>query len=345
MSSTLRIGGKRIGDGERVFLALDLAGAAGDAAARVDAAAQAGFDAAVLHLGRLDELIVPPARTERGPTAQLRRALDKGLPSPEAARALAARIRERGLALLVQPYDLGSVGDARDLAPDAIVLESSSLVEEELLFKAASIQKPVLLKVGGATAAEIETGLSALRKARQKEFALLHAFSPWLPTPEKVDLRLIASLRALYGVPVGYAETAPHGDPRACNRPVAAAALGATILLRGVMEPDGAPCAGCPAESGLQLFVQLIRSVESDLGSPYLFTLNESELRHRETVRKRTVAARDIAKGDLITYRDFVFKLSDAGVSPDLAGMVIGRRALCDIGKDVGITPEMFVEG
>lgn len=348
MAEQIRIGGRKIGDGERSFLALDLARAGGGlprALELVDAAKAKGFDAVIAHVARLDDLLVRPAAGERGATAELRRTLERELPPASDAREIASRTRGRGLALIMQPYDLASVSDARELAPDAILLESSALVEEELILKAASLQKPVLLKVGGATAAEIETGLAALRKAKQKEYALLHAFSPWLPAPPRVDLRLVSSLATIYGVPVGYAETAPFGDPRACNRPVAACALGASILVRTAGEPSADACPGCAADAGLDAFVRLARSVEEDLGCPYLFNLNEAELRHRETVRKKTVAARDIRKGELITYRDFLFKLCDAGVSPDLSGMVIGRRALCDIAKNEGITPEMFMEG
>ena len=345
MRSTLKIGGRKIGDGERVFLALDLARTGHDLAraeAQVDAAAQAAFDAVCLHLGRPDDLLVRPAADERGPSAEYRRALARDLLPGNALLLLAERVRRRRLALLVQVHDLASAGAARDLAPDALLLESSSLVEEELLLKTASLGKPILLKVGGATAGEIESGVNTLRKAKARDLAVVHAFSPWLPSPSRVDLALLPTLRALFGVPVGYGFTAAKDDPHAIARPVAAVSLGASLLLRASADGPGDPAKG--SDPALEAFVDCVRAAEEDLGSPFLVDLNESELSHRETVRKKTVAARAIAKGEVITYRDLAFKLGDSGVAPDLVGMVVGRRALRPLAKDEGVTPESFME-
>lgn len=345
---SIQVGRRIIGEEQPAFLLAELGYSHGGdpAAARqaIDQAAAAGFEGVNLRLMRLEEYMVP-GYTLRG-VNRYRLLQSLILPVNEVA-ALAEYGRERGLCISLMCHDLASVDDARGMAVDVVSVHSTTLLEEELLMKIASLMKPLFIKTSGTTLAEIERAIGILGKYKIEDYAFMHGFQGYPSRTEDANLRFIPTLKALYGMPVGYAD---HTDGESVDRltvPAAALALGANLLEKHVIHDRSARTEGWePALTGESLaeFVAAVRRVEAGLGHPHTRGFTEEEMKYREVNEKKTVARRAIRTGEVITYQDICFRRSDAGVSPDLVSMVIGRRALCDIARNQGITPEMFME-
>jgi sialic acid synthase SpsE len=84
-----------------------------------------------------------------------------------------------------------------------------------------------------------------------------------------------------------------------------------------------------------------VRSAEEALGERFVRGLSASSQAYRMNSRKRLVAARDIAAGEVLANDTITAKRSDAGMSPALKAQVIGGRARRDIPKDEGIEAGM----
>lgn len=345
---TIVAGQRIIGDGQPVFLLAELGFSHGGdpKAARqaISQAAAAGFEGVNLRMMHLEEYMVP-GFTLRGVNRY--KLLEPVILSAEEVTSLAEYAREKGLLVSLMCHDMLSVDDARNMPVDIISVHSTTLIEEELLMKIASLMKPLFIKTSGSTLAEIERAISILGKYQIEDYAFVHGFQGYPSRAEDANLRFIPTLKALYGMPVGYADHVDGDSVDLFTVPSAAIALGANLLEKHVIHDRSVHNEGWePSLSGkkLQEFVESVRRIEAALGNPHTRGFTEEEMKYREVNEKKTVARHMIRAGEVITYQDLCFRRCDAGVSPDLVSIVIGRRALCDIPKNRGITPEMFME-
>ena len=84
-------------------------------------------------------------------------------------------------------------------------------------------------------------------------------------------------------------------------------------------------------------------------GFRYIDTLRGSERKtilkceevSRKQARRSLVAKRDIRLGEVIDEDMIAFKRPGTGISPKDVDIVIGRKAICDIEKDVVLTWDM----
>lgn len=113
-----------------------------------------------------------------------------------------------------------------------------------------------------STIEEIDHAVDILGK---DDLIILHATSTYPANYDEIDLRVIAQLRARYGVPIGYS-----GHETGIATSVAAVALGACVVERHItIERSmwGSDQAASLGPSGLTQLVRDIRLVEMALGS------------------------------------------------------------------------------
>jgi len=161
----------------------------------------------------------------------------------------------------------------------------------------------------------------------RKKVVILHCVTDYPTRFADVNLRAMDTLRAAFGLPVGYSD---HSVGIAV--PIAAAARGARVIEKHVTLDRNLPGPDHRAslEPGeLASMVTGIRQVEIALGHG-LKLPTESELRNLRVARKSMVAARAIAKGERYSAGNLVAKRAGRGRSPmdfwDLAGMQAPRR-------------------
>ena len=197
-----------------------------------------------------------------------------------------------------------------------------------------SKKKPVLLSTGMSSLADVELSLEALRQGGAEDITLLHCTTSYPCPYDRVNLRAMDTLRAAFGLPVGYSD---HTEGIAI--PTAAVALGATViekhftLDRHMEGPDH--LASTEPEAFRQM-VSAIRQVEAGLGSGRK-TPSPEERAISEVVLKRLVAARPIPAGTLLTADDLTVKRNDRGLSARYWDLVIGTPARRDYAADDAI--------
>jgi N-acetylneuraminate synthase len=124
---------------------------------------------------------------------------------------------------LCTPFGIESARALRTIDPAAIKIASPELNHTELLGELSSYGLPLIVSTGVSQLADIEYALSILGTT---DITLLHCITAYPAPEEEYNLRLISSLRAVLGVPVGLSD---HSEDPALV-PGLAAALGASVV-------------------------------------------------------------------------------------------------------------------
>jgi sialic acid synthase SpsE len=241
-----------------------------------------------------------------------------------------------------------------------------------LLREIASWNLPVLLSCGVSKLADIEQALAVLRDGAQKTdaaslepvnaagFCLLHCVTSY-PAPETdYNLRVLQSLQAVFGVPVGLSD---HSlDPELV--PVLALSQGASVIEKhfclsrgdsGLDDPIALPpelfarmtgvLRRAAREGAEKTLAELCRErgkelVERVLGGG-VKALAPSETANYERSNRSVHALRDIGEGEIIETGDFAVlrteKILRPGLAPSWEPFIAGRRARNRIPAGEGI--------
>jgi N-acetylneuraminate synthase len=310
-------------------------GDVGRALAMVDAAAAAGADAVkfqTFDAAALASPLAPKARYQ-GKGSQL--AMLKKLELSHAAhRRLQTRAAARGIQFLSSAFDIGSLRFlARALRLPAIKLGSGELTNLPLVVEAGRSGKKVILSTGMGTLKEIDEALSALaagygsRAALERKVTLLHCTSAYPAPAAEANLRAMATMRARFGLPVGYSD---HSPGIAVS--IAAVALGASViekhftLSRKLRGPDHAASLE-PDE--LAALVAAVRDAAAALGNGVKRPV-AAERDTARTARKSLVAARAVKRGERFDEKNLTTMRPGTGIAPRRYWDFLGRRATRD---------------
>lgn len=280
--------------------------------------------------------IAPKAEYQKETTGTEESQLDmcRAIHLPLSAYAeLAELCREVGVGFLSTPFDLVSIDTLAELGMEYWKIPSGEITNLPYLRKIGQRGEKVILSTGMSTLAEVEEALRVLEQAGtpRSQVWLLHCTTQY-PTPyEAVNLRAMGALSTLGCAGVGYSD-----HTLGIEIPVAAAAMGATVLEKHFTLDKGLPgpdhrASLDPAE--LASMVRSVRNVEQALGSGEKLVA-ECEAPNIEVARKSIVAARPIKKGELLTEENITVKRPGGGISPMRWDEVVGTRAVRDFEYD-----------
>jgi N-acetylneuraminate synthase len=329
----------------------------------VDVAVASGADAVKFQTFQAEKVVsqyAPKAEYQIQATGQTESQLEmiRNLELDEDAhRILLNYCDQQGIEFLSTPFDLDSVDLlAHTLNLPKLKLPSGEITNAPLLLKAAQTRKPIILSTGMSTLGEVEAALGVLafgytqtdespsisafqsaygselgQKVLQENVVLLHCVTAY-PTPfAEVNLRAMDTLKAAFGLPVGFSD---HTQGIAIA--IAAVARGAAIvekhftLDRNLPGPDHQASLE-PDE--LASMVQSIRQVEMALGSG-IKSPTQSELKNRSVARKSLVAAEAIGISNLFTPENMTIKRPGIGLSPMYYWQWLGKTATKDYNQD-----------
>lgn len=149
--------------------------------------------------------------------------------------------RSLGLVCFSTPFDVEGVDFLEKLDNPIYKIASFEIAHHELIRRAASTGKPIILSTGIASPREIEEAVQVCREAGNEDITLLKCTSSYPARIEDAALGDIPLMRERYGVNVGLSDHSPGS-----MLPVMATALGATIiekhfiLDRSIGGPDAA---------------------------------------------------------------------------------------------------------
>jgi len=324
----------------------------------VRGARQAGADAIGIHLTSLPDYMVPDYRSLAGTTLS-----DRDVSSPPTIykylekinlgepdwRAIVAEARKVGIELVTMCNDEPSFEFAESIgAADRYVIAAACFTELEFVKRVARANKPILLRIGGATISEIDDVVTAIRNEGNSDITLLLGVQTY---PTDISQTYIASLpkiRSAFGCAVGLADHIDGALPEAITLPALALAFGATAIEKHITTAREDKLEDFEAALGIEQFgefVRYLRTAQLALGNGEIPTDSEAANRYRMVVRKRVVAARDLPAGAVLGHDDVAFKRADDGLPVEQLNRIVGRRLNGAVPQNAGLTPDMFATG
>lgn len=266
---SVKVGGTEIGPGAPCFIIAEAGinhnGDVELAERLIDVAVDAGCDA-VKFQKRTPEISTPQAQkdllreTPWGLITYLDYKKRIEFDSQTYAR-LSSYAKAKGIMWFASPWDLPSVDFLVEHKVPAIKLASATITDIPLLKAVANTRLPVIMSTGMSNMSEIERAVETLGK---DELVLMHSTSSYPMAPEEANLKMIATLRSHFDVPVGYS-----GHEKGLQISVAAAALGANALERHVTIDRslwGTDHSASLEPDGLKKLIRDVRVVESAMG-------------------------------------------------------------------------------
>jgi pseudaminic acid synthase len=331
---TMRIADRTIGPGHRPYLIAEMSGnhnqSLDRALAIVDAAAASGADAIKLQTYTAETMtlnvrmpgFVIEDRDSPWAGRQLYDLYDEAHTRWEWHEPILRRAESHGLHCFSSPFDETAVDFLETLNVPAYKIASFEITDLRLIRKVASTGKPMIISIGMATLAEVDTAVRVVRAAGCGELVLLKCTSTYPATPENTNILTIPHLRTLFNCEAGLSD-----HTMGCGVAVAAAALGATVIEKHftLSRADGGVDSTFsmePAEFAL-LRAETDRAVQA-LGQIH-FGPTEAEKRSLG-LRRSLYIARDTKAGEVLTTQNLRCVRPGFGMDPSLMDIVLGMR-------------------
>jgi sialic acid synthase SpsE len=324
----MSIAGRRVAEDIPPFviaeIGLNHGGSPDRALALVDAAATAGAHAVKLQTIVADQLVAPscpaPAHVEAASLVDFFRQFEL---DEAAHHAVAERASMRGLKVISTPFSEAAVDMLERVGVDAYKIASGDLTWDQLIVRAASTGKPLIISTGMSTLAEAHHALAVARLAGAEHVALLHCVSAY-PVPRgSENLLAIRTLSEECRVPVGLSD---HGEDTFAV-PIAVG-LGACLYERHLVlddEDDAIDRAVSSTPAELASAIRAGRRAWSALGSGRKACL-AAESVNVVASRRSLCAVRAMPVGHIVTADDLVALRPASGLPPSALFSLIGRR-------------------
>ena len=243
--------------------------------------------------------------------------------------------RREGLDLVVMPNDTKSlIFCEKMLEASHYVISAAAFVDKRFVNAVGSTNKPVILRIGGATLGEIQETLSIISNVNSFKVTLLHGFQNYPTVIEELNIKQIKTLREIFNVDVGLADHIDGESILAKIIPIMALAFGATCIEKHITKDRlerGEDFEAALDPAGFKEFVEYLHQAQCALGNGNISPLTQAALNYRDISRKKMVATRDIKQGAIICDEDLTFMRSDLGMSPSYFEDVCGRIAKINI--------------
>ena len=229
---------------------------------------------------------------------------------------------ELGLAFFATVGFEDEVNFLESLECDSIKIASADVNHWPLIKLAASTGMCLQLDTGNASIGEIEQAVDIIR-AEGNENIIVHQCPSGYPARlESINLQIISSLKQLFPFPIAYSDHTPGWD-----MDVAAIALGANLVEKTItfdrttravehifsLEPHD-----------MRKFVQVVRDVETALGSPRRILALE-EIKRREAMRRSVHVRAGLDAGHVLSVTDLDYRRPGDGIPPTQIDALIGR--------------------
>ena len=305
----------------------------------VDAAAAAGADLVKFQTFNASRQVTRSAKkadyqTQTTDSSESQHAMLQRLELTEAMHhELIEHCASRQIGFLSTGFDIECVDMLVRLGQEQFKIPSGEITNLPYLRHIGQLGKKVILSTGMATLGEIESAIDALEQAGtpRSKLTVLHCTTEYPAPMVEVNLRAMQSLRAAFGVDVGYSD-----HTQGIEVGIAAVALGASViekhftLDRTLPGPDHQASLE-PAE--LSAMVAAIRNIEVALGDG-VKRLTPSEARNKLIARKSLVASRPIKAGEIFTSENLTTKRPGTGISPMRWDEFLGNKAQRDFAAD-----------
>lgn len=339
MNDRICISGRMAGAGQPPYVIAELSanhnGSLERALATVEAAARVGANAIKLQTYTADTLTID----HDGPGFCIESGLWEGRTLYELYKeahlpwdwheALFKKGHELGIAVFSSPFDDTAVDFLEELGCPAYKIASFEIVDLQLIRKAASTGKPLIISTGMANEAETAEAVQAAREGGCKQLVLLHCISGYPTAPEDANLLTIPDMAQRFNIPVGLSDHTP-GTTVA----VAAVALGACVIEKHftLSRADGGPDSSFSLEPGE--LKQLCRDAATAWQAMGRASYEHKESEKDNVIFRRSLyAIEDIRAGQTFTVKNVRSIRPGFGLAPKHLSEIVGQHATCDIAR------------
>ncbi|WP_348260844.1 N-acetylneuraminate synthase [Telmatobacter sp. DSM 110680] len=254
-------------------------------------------------------------------------------------RTLIQHCREIGIQFLSSPFDTESADLLDELGVPLYKVPSGEITNLPFLRHLAHKKKPLIVSTGMSTLGEVEEAVQVLQDEAANRITLLHCVTEYPAPFDEVNLRAMLTLKAAFGLPVGYSD-----HTAGIEVAVAAVALGAEVIEkhltmdRSLSGPDHHASLE-PNE--FEKMVAAIRHVESALGTG-IKSPAPCELQNLPVARKSVVSSRALRVGHRIVRDDLEIKRPGNGLAPKFLPALIGLTLRTSVDRDEVLTWNHF---
>lgn len=301
----------------------------------VDAAKDAGADAVKFQTFKAEKLVCKSAQKaeyQKQTTSVDESQYDmirKLELDDNAHREIIHDCNQKQIMFLSTPFDHDSIELLNDFGMPIFKIPSGEITNLPYLRHIGRLGKEVIISTGMADLGEIEDAMDILMLAGvpKDKITILHATTEYPCPVEEVNLRAMQTIRAAFGVKVGYSD-----HTQGIEVPIAAVAMGACVIekhftLDRTMEGPDHKASLEPKE--LKAMVQSIRRISQALGDG-VKKPSKGEVKNIPISRKSIVALRPIKLGETFSLDNITVKRPGNGISPMKWDEVIGQVAQRD---------------
>ena len=289
----------------------------------VDAAIQAGADAAKFQLRDMNSLY--RTSTTNSEDLGVEYTLDllesSSLGVDDMIRVF-EYAQDVGITPLCTPWDEKSALILKDFGISGYKIASADLTNHSLISLVAQTGSPVILSTGMSTELEIVEAVNILNSSLSP-FALLHCNSTYPAPFADIRLQYLARLKEIGNCVVGYS-----GHERGHHVALAAVALGARIIEKHISLDRNS--VGNDHKVSLEpvefkRMISEIRELELALLSSGEREVTQGERMNRLTLAKSLVAAHDLPFGHVISDMDIEVRSPGRGLQPNSRNLLVGK--------------------
>ncbi|MGO1468949.1 MAG: N-acetylneuraminate synthase family protein [Tissierella sp.] len=242
-----------------------------------------------------------------------------------------------GIICFATPFSEGTVDLLEEVGNPIYKISSGDITHLPLIDYIAKKGKPIIMSTGKSTLADVDEAVRTIKKNNHDNFALLHCISSY-PTPyDKLNLRVINTLKETFQSIVGFSD---HSEGYISS--VAAVCMGAKIVEKHFTldKDDYGPDHWFSLDpTELKALVDNIRLVEKTFGSPKKEVVDVESIVYKRASRS-IVAADDIKEGEVFSKKNLTYKRPGTGIRPKYIDIICGRKALKSFKADETITWE-----
>lgn len=240
---------------------------------------------------------------------------------------LKAEAEKIGIDFFSTPYDKTSVDFLEGIGVEFYKIASFELVDIPFIQYVASTGKPMILSTGMASLDEIREAAEAVRSMGNEQFALLYCTSAYPAAADQMNLRTMADMKELFGVPVGLSD---HSLGSAAA--VTAAAMGAAIIEKHFClgkEYENPDVSFSMNPDEFKQMVDDIRQAEQAIGN---VRYGPSQQEKGNMIFRRSIfCTQDIKKGECLTEQNVKIIRPGYGMAPKFYPHILGAAAVKDI--------------
>ena len=249
---------------------------------------------------------------------------------------LFAYSKEVGITLFSTPFDDTAVAFLEELNTPAYKIASFECTDLNLIKRAASTNKPLIISTGMANDSEIGEAVDTALKFGSGELTLLHCVSGYPSPAAEYNLRTLADMKNRFGVHVGLSDHTLDNTTA-----IAAVALGAVMVEKHVtLDRNG----GGPDDSfsleedGLRELCSSTKTAWQSLGKVN-YERTEAE-KGNIKFRRSLYFVRALKEGDVITENDIRSVRPGFGLPPKYYDKLIGTKIALSVEKNSPVTLE-----